>query len=535
MKEMNIKGLLPKLTTLLILLGGVLLIFTYSIGIHIYDKYDFLEGVYWAEATIESGGAPLSPNFYYQYTVPFGSNYLIAPFIMLLGPCLLANQLGMFVYYIIYLVLIFRLANQLFKDNYKYYFISISSLFIFTYVGDNMLHHILYYGIGFISLLGLITSFIDIYREKNIKVNLFLVFVFSLLSASNGIAAIGISSFPIFVAIVLLAYENKNALLNKDKKKYLSSLCTIAVSSLVGLVANFYVNNGMKIADDLNERLTLADCEQIAKNLTTEFIKDFLSLFITNDTRPRLTTFGGVSSLFSIFFCLIFVAASVISIKKIFKNTDCVTRFIYFSNIVTIIVCVFMHAISEASSERYLFNAFLSLSILIAIYLFEKKDFFENSFFRTVLLFVSLFLVLQLSANIITYDIKEEKNERDFTNIILENNLYYGFALPNDGYSLHIMSNGKINPAFMSISRVNPVYRVCTVYGSNFEENYLKPSNSDYFFVLASDEIYELLEKEEFINYKTDDIVIDYYHLFIYDVKYWDMFLDCFPPEQINK
>ena len=73
----------------IVLISGIVLINTYPVGIYEYDKYDFLEGVRWARATLESGKI-LSPHFYYYYVIPFGANLIMAPFVKVFGQGLLA-------------------------------------------------------------------------------------------------------------------------------------------------------------------------------------------------------------------------------------------------------------------------------------------------------------------------------------------------------------------------------------------------------------------------------------------------------------
>ena len=219
--EMCNKINLPLILFCLVILSGVLCIFTFSTGINLYDLHDYIEGVFWADATLRSGSV-INPDYVYYYIVPFGSNLIMAPFVAIFGVSFIANQLGMLVYYLIYLAVLFRLSRILFEENQRrLIFCAVTSLFIFTYIGDNLLHHLLCYGIGFVCFLGELSCLIDLHRKKHSIRNLLLLAFFCLWSSSNGLVTAALSSFPVIFSLLLSGYKFKRIFSREKKKIYL--------------------------------------------------------------------------------------------------------------------------------------------------------------------------------------------------------------------------------------------------------------------------------------------------------------------------
>ena len=212
---------LPLILFCPVILCGFLRIFIFSIGIFYYDIPDYFEGVFWAEATLRSGSV-INPDYVYYYLVPFGSNLIMAPFVALFGVSYIANQLGMLVYYLIYLAVLFHFSGVLYKENQKrLIFCAVISLFIYTYIGDNLLHHLLCYGIGFVCFLGELSCLVAISQKKQIVRNLVFLAFFCLWSSSNGPVTAALSGFPVMAALLISGYRFKNCSPGK-RRKYIS-------------------------------------------------------------------------------------------------------------------------------------------------------------------------------------------------------------------------------------------------------------------------------------------------------------------------
>ena len=209
-KHISVNELIPLVLTLTVFFSGIITVFTYSIGLNYYDGFDYLEDVYWAKATLESNSL-VNPDYNYVYLVPFGANLIMAPFVAVFGVSLLSNQLGMIVYFALYLSSLYYFASSIFDSNKeRLYCISIVSLFIYTLVGDGLLHHILAYGIGFVCLLCELGSMICIYKNRGkLAVHYAVLIVFSLWASLNGLSVIGLANLVVLISSVVFAYIKK--------------------------------------------------------------------------------------------------------------------------------------------------------------------------------------------------------------------------------------------------------------------------------------------------------------------------------------
>lgn len=181
-------------------------IFIFSYEMDSADVYDFLEDIVWAKATLDSKSL-ISNSFYYPYLIPFGPNILMSIFVSIFGPSLFANQCGMITYLIVYFLSILYLSNSIFDDKLKRnYFISISTLFVFTYAGENLFHHILYYGIALVCLLGELGAVINIVKGKNITTNFIILGICCFFGSVNSSSVAVLSNLVVIIGIVIFLY-----------------------------------------------------------------------------------------------------------------------------------------------------------------------------------------------------------------------------------------------------------------------------------------------------------------------------------------
>ena len=127
---------------------------------------DYIEGTLWAYATIESGHI-LSDTFFYPYAIPFGANLLFAPFVRIFGISLLANRLGMLLFFAILCFTLYYFSAAVDTDGWKKYTIMSLLLMSFsTQLVFNLLLHILYYSLGFVCMVGMLASIIWLKRSE---------------------------------------------------------------------------------------------------------------------------------------------------------------------------------------------------------------------------------------------------------------------------------------------------------------------------------------------------------------------------------
>ena len=359
---LNGTNIINYLTLSMILISGFVCIFIFSTGILSYDLYDYIEGVFFSEATLKSSSL-INPEYIYFYVIPFASNIIMAPFVKLFGTTMLANQMGMIVFYLIYIGTSFKLSSALFPEDKKskLLFMSVLSMFIYTYVGDNLLHHILMYGIGFVCFIGELSCVIEIGRNNKVEKNTVLLIFLCLWSAANGFSA-ALSNIPLIIAIVIVKLNRKS--LNKKENKLL--LITILMVTVIGLLLFLYMNSIAISLDKYKIRLSLDTNEKLVENLVKDLPKDYLKLFYYIPENDPVFSARGMFMLIKLFsaFAVIALPLAIGRIEKKKGNTaynenECI---LYLSNIIIIVVCLLEYALVVTSVLRYLFNAALSMT-----------------------------------------------------------------------------------------------------------------------------------------------------------------------------
>ena len=516
----NRRYFLVSLIFVVVIISGVLRIFTFSSGIYNYDVYDFVEDIIWTKVSINAKSV-IDPEYIYYYIVPFGPNLLMAPFVMFLGPGLLANQLGMLVYFLLYLFILYRLSASIYHEKIqRLLFCSIVSLFIYTYIGDNLLHHLLCYGIGFICYLGELSCALQIFHHKNEKKNLFLFGVLSLWCSLNGAASAVLANIPILLCLLFGFYQNKTYL---DKRKQMI-LFNVVVTTVIGLLIFRYFDNKALTLNMYEARYTLTSADNIVKNLLLALPADYLRIFYCDKKGVGFFTAEGVYFFIKLLFAvLVFVFSAIFGFcekkkKRIETNNN---RFLLLgSAIFIILVCIFQCVFSEITSSRCLFNGVLCLFIICALYITDNIDNVCKLFLPLLSTFVMLMGCKIMFINIPSG--KEKQMEYvNLADVIEDHGLSYGYSLVWEYTVLDVLSDGEIvNRHIVYDESIGYFYvNANRIYVSEQK----KPKEVEQFYVLSdipfnSESEYYVLLKEtsrEYISY-------DKYTVYVYDISDWD-------------
>ena len=402
LKRMKKENIIPLALLILVIICCVVTIFTYSVGLNSYDGFDYLEDVYWAKATLESKSL-VSPDYNYVYIIPFGANLIMAPFVAAFGVSLISNQLGMAVYFVIYLLTVYYLATSIFKQTKdRMYFIAIVTMFILTLIGDSLFHHILAYGIGFISFMGELASLINIYKNKEkLLKHYILLGIYCSWSSFNGLGVTALSTIAIVGAMAVYCYINRINVL-KVERKIINALIVIGITTLAGLAVFAILNNGRDYGS-----FVFCNRDLIIQRPFIDFFKDLYNIFYFD---PEGVPFFSIKGL--LFFMRLFFSYTVFVIPAfyIFKKTDKtqIEIFITISCMLLLAISYAMWLFSPRSSERTLFNGILGLFVLCGIifnqwfFKMEKRDMFV---IKTIL----VILVTLLSIKQITYSYKRKR------------------------------------------------------------------------------------------------------------------------------
>ena len=318
----KINFIFPYLAFIFLVACGVLVIFSYSLGINYYDYYDYYEGVFWAKASIDAK-AIVNTDFSYYYFLPFGANLLMIPFVKFFGVTYLANQLGMVLFFIIYLLTVYKLSRSIFKETYKQLiFCVIALLFVYTYVGDNLLHHILGYGIGAVCLMGELSCIINIKNNKNIKTNYLLLVIYLLWGSSNGLFTIALANAPVIASLLIYDFLNKIKL----DKKQLVLYTVLLLTTLIGFIVFKHYETLAISSVGFDSRYEFGSLDRIQSNINN-IIKDYIRISIFNDTEYIPFFSGrGVFTMFKIVLSLMILLYPTVIIYRQLKNKTVFTN-----------------------------------------------------------------------------------------------------------------------------------------------------------------------------------------------------------------
>ena len=513
-------SLLPYLIFILIIVDAITVIFSFSAGINYYDVYDYIEDVTWAEASIKAN-AIVNKEYIYYYLLPFGPNLIMYPFVKFFGFTFLANQMGMIVYLAIYIMVIWRLSTCLYdKLPEKLIFCSLASFFIFTYIGDNLFHHILIYGIGFVCFVGELACIIQINNNNKKPFNYFLLIIFSLWSASNGIAGTALSSFPILLSLLFVGYKDY---MNK-KEINISPFVVIMLPSIIGLsVFNYFNSTVLTLHQDEN-RMILDSAASLVKRINNTLLFDYLQIFYYHPDQESLFSAGGIWELVKLGFSLLVLIIPFFKKIKIEEgihsnkqNKD--SQIIYCACVIVMAVSLAQYLLVTSSVQRYLFNGILSLfmidSLIIVNYYKSGKS---HCIPLLLLLVLSLFTFKTLFYTYPAGLTVKEKYEK-VESILKENNMNYGYVLDRRWKIVELISKGKNRntPIFYDKAKHKYYVRNDRAYLSER----LKPEAIDHFYIISDQESKDKWEIE-LLEKAIKKTRYEEYMIYVFDIEAWD-------------
>lgn len=516
---------LPLFLFLLTVISGLFIIFSFSVGLNGYDAYDYAEGVFWAEATLKSHSL-VNPDYVYYYLVPLGSNVIMAPLVYLFGTSYIANQLGMIVFFVLYIVLVYRLASRLYQKTYqRLLFCSITSLFVFTYAGDNLLHHLLSYGIGLLCFLGELCCMIDI-RNGKIILPLISLAVLAFWASANGIASVALSGVPVFLAMLILSYQD-GTLFTKNTIK---TLCLFVFATLAGLAFYKYYDSIATTLNMYDDRFMLAEPSDLATHLTHDLISDYLRVFLYNPKDTYLFSFAGLFGLAKLGFAVVSIAApTALWIKckntpKSEKRGNDAISLVIWSCLFLILVCAGQYIIFFKNSHRYLINLVIALFMITAILYIDFEEKNNDLLGKIILVLLVLLFGFKSISGVSPHGKGAKENLDNINSILQENDLTYGYATYRHFKCLELISNGRIRNSVVSYDWETGRYYVD--FDRIYREEQRKPTGIDRFYILKYGEFEEELPGDVFLDKTcTNRIESGEDTICIYPIEDWDKIL----------
>ena len=518
----NILQTLPYILFGIVLIAGILRIFTFSIGLNYYDLHDFIEGVLWADASLKSGSI-INPNYIYYYIVPFGSNIIMAPFVKLLGVSVTANQLGMVVYYILFLGVMLRLAESLYDDwNSRLIFCSVLCMFFFIYVGDNLLHHLLAYGIGFVCLMGMLSCLINIDKGRNIRRNRILLVLFCLWSSANGIGCAALCGLQVFASLLYANYKNQS-LFSRDS--IINSLCMI-IPIFIGLLIFRYYDSRAITMNMLNRRFIMADVPTVVERITNTIFIDYFKVLYFMPGQVYLFSPEGAFSIIKLAYALAVPGIPVYLYRKhrdsfrIAGISTTTQTMMYTAHVLIILTCIGQFCLFEKCTHRHLFNGILSLICIGAIGMAGSIKTPERNMRIVPFLVLATVLTGHIIAINIPKGIRQKEELRNIYTVLEKEHMTRGYICSRYYKSTELFADGNLVTSVINYDQEADKFYV--EYDRIYLGEETRP-DTERFFIL-NDTRYSVHHEgdQQLEEYCTDKVTLDKVTIYFFDTEDWD-------------
>lgn len=478
---------------------------------------DYVENVLWAEALLKSGRL-LNPDFYYDYTVPFGGNILMAPFVALFGLGLTANKCGMTVFFIIYLLAIYSFASSICEDNRKFLIIAISTMFIYTKAGQNFLHHIIYYGPAFVCLIGGIGSVINILKNKNIKLNLTTLCIWSFWGSANGFGQFALCNASLLFSIIVIFYisikENK-----KVNNKYIGIAVVILLSSAIGFLINKIVNRGIITTGYMDENYMLTSMYGMYENMLIKLPEDWFNNFYIFSEGVQLFSFSAIEVLFRISFMILLTSIIILNMIN-FNKFEINQKLVVVNAVIITILCICEYVMTARyKATNLLFNSIYMLTVLLGV---DIVYLFKNKHFKYLLITFLSLAILIFSYTSITQDINTPANVKAI-DVLNEKGIHHGYAKHWSSNINTALSKGKIRVASLE----NDTDDFKTHKSNTWSFHFNKPEEDEFFLLLTNNEYEDCKDScAQKLSLAKEQIELEDSIIFIYDTEYWNSIVE---------
>ena len=522
-KIINKKKMLLCFLAFLVLVSGIAIVFHFPTGIIFFDTYDYIEGIFWAEATLRAG-ALTSPEYVYYYIVPFGSNIIMAPLVYLLGPGLLANQLGMLVYLAVFLAVLIRFARLVYSDHEdRLAFCALFCMFFYTYIGDNLLHHLLSYGIGLVCLLGELSCIMELRRGRNRKRNLVLLVLFCLWSAANGVAAMALSTVPVLAAWIYSDYRCGRLFNRENMRSYLPAVAATAAGFLIYKMVDAQTIS-LYMYDD---RFILADASGLIGHLLSDLPANYLRLFYY-DPVEDISAFSpsGILRLCRLMFALCILILPFRMRRRIFKDnslpdiSEADRHLVLMANMMNVLIAVSQCVLFTTSAERYLFIGTISMFFFTAVGLLDVMKKEKGNMILIPAICLALLFSAKLAGDIRVGEQREASLEKA-CHALDEEGLPYGYIIGRYYKVLELVSHGENRNTSIIFDEDKGKFYI--EYDRIYLEELEKPEDLARFYVLREGE-YDAEDPENMLleTVCRDKMTVDQFTIYIFDIADWD-------------
>ncbi len=500
-----------------ICLTSLAVIVVLGIGTYVFtpgSTSDYVEGLFWSDASLQSGRL-LNPDYAYAYAIPYGSNLLFLPFVAVLGTTQLANSLGMGLFFLVMTGTVVFFLKALCDDIVEIVVGTAIILLAFrSEMGLDLLHHVLFYQLGFVCFMGMIGALIRLMNGQKRNKYLFIFMAYTIWSGANGMVTITLAVLPVLVAVIYTEVTGK-----LSRRFMAETLLMITVGTLIGFGMYKYSMRGIIETGYLENASTY---DFLPVNEWIENIRElpnawFNMFVIFNPEGKRIASALGVETVVSIFVSLIAAVSPIIYIIR-FRKLDNNEKMIFFGCIMIWVPCIAQFVFLRGPVPRLLFSGICANFILLALFTISIKRKLRTVEQKTICLLVAV-LTTVFS---IQFSVKADwQKDIEVIDELRHHNLTYGVATFWNANINTANSGGdvKVRPVLLSHGMVCPFY-----YQSQHSWYNLPSDVTDWFLLLTEDEYQSVITgmSRTLIDSCKEVLDIQNYHVLVFSADQWN-------------
>lgn len=472
---------------------------------------DCMDTIMWANASYESGSL-FDRDFNYACLLPFGGQLLMQPFMYIFGLSYKVHITGMVLFLVLFMAsFIFMLRGMdlsLFKRGSLAF-----GLLMFTCCSKKLREifwgHIIYYSLGLMFLfvgLGLIFRIIKYWDKKDKKAVVFssLVFVWTMLCASDGIQALTIYILPAVCAIVgYIAFDFDEELISSKNVFKIQLSAVMLMAAVCGIVITSLLSKGIT-QSYASAYSRFNNDEEWFENLSTLLSCHYTLLGVNVNNKMDIMSFEGVINILRIIFATMVAIAPFFGIMFYTRIKNKYTKMFliaYFAIYALIMIGWVFGKISGVNWRLTpIETAGFILTVLLIYELMGSKIYIRTG--GILIIPLMLFCLISVGSVIgISTDYKNENKIFKEIQLLEDEGCTYGYGTFWNANHVTVLTENKIKVRGMEIKDGEIKKRT---YQSRESWYTGKTDKNEKYFIILTEKEYK---NTDISNYPVDEII----------------------------
>ena len=499
-----------------------------------YFHSDCTDTIFWAQASADSGKV-FDPNFIYAAMLPFGASVWLIPLIKIFGVTMATHVAGMVIFACLFFASIIFVCRSM-GWSWNFTLISSGTVMLIMSSSDKlreiMWGHVIYYSLGLLILftgLGLLIRMyknFELGKKKKAYVYAALLFLLTMLGATNGFQCIAIYTLPLIVAIVAEAVFNSKDKLISARNSYLGfgALLLIA-ATLLGYIILMLVRGDIR-AGYADAYSSFEDVSKWTSQLL-KFPESYFSLMGVKLGDDTATAFLTLVNLIKAVASLVILILPVMLLFLYKKIEDMGTKLLLWAHITVTAVIMAGFVCGKLSAANWRLTPIVGTSILTSIAAIRTMISLKGETRIVWRRLGAVFMIVPIlfsfvNAKEITGMPKDYGKDNELHRLsafLEENDLEYGYATFWYSQALTLISDSEVRVRCInadSKSGVTPYY-----YQTNFNWYKDQEGVDKYFVALntyeASSAMYNTDWKYITDEYLKETLIFENFRIYVFD------------------